>query len=168
MSTRWRCSPRRKISPAAWPTLSASSGVIVPLARPRMPSVPKYFRAMSPQPARCEVPSGMIGQLPEFFKNASGFSRVWIRRRGGTPRKRLDLLFSLIVGGRRRLSDVNRIGGGKAVLETLFERTLEPALAHLLHGRAWSYRRTRPLRWPVSDLPYIFSCKRRRDRAFMQ
>ena len=31
--------------PAAWPTFRASSGVISPLARPRMPSVPKYLRA---------------------------------------------------------------------------------------------------------------------------
>src|SRR5882672_233224 len=30
------------------PTLSASSAVIAPLARPRMPSVPKYLRAMIP------------------------------------------------------------------------------------------------------------------------
>ena len=28
-------------TPAAWPTLSASSGVITPFARPRIPSVPK-------------------------------------------------------------------------------------------------------------------------------
>src|SRR5258705_1607901 len=51
MSTRWRWSPRRKISPAACPTLMASSGLITPLARPRMPSVPKYLRPMM-SPAR--------------------------------------------------------------------------------------------------------------------
>src|SRR5262245_13732400 len=37
-------------------------------------------------------------------------------------------LFSLPAGG-GRLGDVDRIGGGKAVLETLFERPLEPAFA---------------------------------------
>src|SRR5215831_21158134 len=40
-------------------------------------------------------------------------------------------LFSL-PAGRGRLGDVDRIGGGKAVLETLFERPLEPAFADLL------------------------------------
>src|SRR5215467_9828692 len=40
-------------------------------------------------------------------------------------------LFSLLAG-RGRLGDVDRIGGGKAVLETLFERPLEPAFADLL------------------------------------
>src|SRR5215475_14652145 len=40
-------------------------------------------------------------------------------------------LFSLLAGW-GRLGDVDRIGGGKAVLETLFERPLEPAFADLL------------------------------------
>src|SRR5262245_40649216 len=40
-------------------------------------------------------------------------------------------LFSL-PAGRGRLGDVDRIGGGKAVLETLFKRPLEPAFADLL------------------------------------
>src|SRR5262249_32814920 len=53
------------------------------------------------------------------------------RRDCGAP-KRLDLLFSLsITAGRCRLSDVDRIGGGKAVLETLFERVFELALTRL-------------------------------------
>ena len=38
---RSRWSPFWKMSPTAWPTFSASSGVMMPLARPRMPSVPK-------------------------------------------------------------------------------------------------------------------------------
>src|SRR5271167_2493568 len=46
MTTRWRCSPRRKATPAAWPTFKATSAVILLLARPRIPSVPKYLRAM--------------------------------------------------------------------------------------------------------------------------
>src|SRR5262245_33801828 len=37
-------------------------------------------------------------------------------------------LFSL-PAGRGRLGDVDRIGGGQAVLEALFERSLEPAFA---------------------------------------
>jgi hypothetical protein len=32
--------------------LSANSGVMTPLARPRMPSVPKYLRAMLPTACR--------------------------------------------------------------------------------------------------------------------
>src|SRR5262245_7265084 len=40
-------------------------------------------------------------------------------------------LFSLPASG-GRLGDVDRIGGGKAILETLFERPLEPAFADLL------------------------------------
>ena len=50
----------------------------------------------------------------------------------GAP-KRLVLLFSpgLAVRG-HGLSDVDRIGRGKAVLEPLLERALEPALARLL------------------------------------
>src|SRR5262245_48816294 len=40
-------------------------------------------------------------------------------------------LFSLPASG-GRLGDVDRIGGGKTVLETLFERPLEPAFADLL------------------------------------
>src|SRR5262245_42166242 len=47
MRTRWRYSPRWNSNPAACPTLSASSAVSVPLlAFPRMPSVPKYLRAI--------------------------------------------------------------------------------------------------------------------------
>src|SRR5689334_7144497 len=49
MTTRWRSSPaRRNTTPVACPTLSASSGVITPLARPRIPSVPKYLRDINP------------------------------------------------------------------------------------------------------------------------
>ncbi len=45
-----------KTRPAAMPTFSASSGVITPFARPRMPSVPKYLRAMmSRSPAACPI-----------------------------------------------------------------------------------------------------------------
>src|SRR4249919_2044047 len=63
MSTRLRWSPRRKIRPAAWPTLSANSGVISPLARPRMPSVPKYLRAMFPKPNEGKRFDAMIRQF---------------------------------------------------------------------------------------------------------
>ncbi len=48
MSTRGVCGlPRPATKVIARPSLSASSGVIAPwLARPRMPSVPKYFRSV--------------------------------------------------------------------------------------------------------------------------
>src|SRR5690606_22499140 len=47
ITTRCLWSPRRKWRPAAWPTfiaIAASSNP--PLARPRIPSVPKYLRSM--------------------------------------------------------------------------------------------------------------------------
>jgi hypothetical protein len=46
----------RNINPAACPTLSASSGVITPLARPRIPSVPKYLTAIVLLPRRAPCP----------------------------------------------------------------------------------------------------------------
>src|SRR5919197_4926537 len=49
----------------------------------------------------------------------------------GAP-KRLVLLFSPGLARGHRLSDVDRIGRGKAVVEPLLERALEPALARLL------------------------------------
>ncbi len=57
MTTRWRCSPRWNTSPAACPTFKASSAVILPFARPRMPSVPKYLRVMYKSPRRAANPS---------------------------------------------------------------------------------------------------------------
>jgi hypothetical protein len=48
ITTRLACLLRVNCRPAAWPSLSAISGVIAPsLARPRTPSVPKSLRAMS-------------------------------------------------------------------------------------------------------------------------
>src|SRR5262245_48434801 len=49
----------------------------------------------------------------------------------GAP-KRLVLLFSPGLAVRGHGLDVDRIGRGKGVLEPLFERALEPALARLL------------------------------------
>jgi len=47
ITTRCLCSPRVKYLPAAMPTRIAISAVMFPsLAFPRMPSVPKYFRAI--------------------------------------------------------------------------------------------------------------------------
>src|ERR1700761_787102 len=47
ITTRWRCSPRVKMRPAAMPAFMAISGVSLGLlVRPRMPSVPKYLRVM--------------------------------------------------------------------------------------------------------------------------
>src|SRR5690606_37203309 len=46
-TTRCLCSPRRKWRPAAWPTFMAvMASSKPPLARPRMPSVPKYLRSI--------------------------------------------------------------------------------------------------------------------------
>src|SRR5262249_62340929 len=43
-----------------------------------MPSVPKYFRAIFPKPAKGR-PFPMIGQLPEIFKKNERFLRLWLR-----------------------------------------------------------------------------------------
>src|SRR5438445_1917899 len=58
MTTRWRCSPRRKCAPAACPTRSAVSAVIGSrLVVPRMPSVPKNLRVMARSLARLTDPA---------------------------------------------------------------------------------------------------------------
>src|SRR6516225_1901609 len=115
MSTRRRCSPRRKIKPAACPTLSASSGVIVPLARPRMPSVPKYFRTIVPQPGEGRACRQMIGQLPETFKKNERFLRLWLKPLWAENTAALDgggVLFSYF----RLLSLSRRVGAGCVTL----------------------------------------------------
>src|SRR5260370_25493308 len=78
----------------------------------------------------------MIGQLPEMFKTKAPLSghmdtgRVRERR---ADRKRLDSLFSrLLAATGHGLRHVDRIGGGKAVLETLLQRALELAFTRLL------------------------------------
>src|SRR5271154_4143175 len=69
MTTRWRCSPRRKATPAAWPTLRATSAGSLLLARPRMPSVPKYLRAMREDaPRRNEWQLREIGFIPHICR----------------------------------------------------------------------------------------------------
>src|SRR5262249_44658664 len=118
-----------KIKPAACPTLSANSGVIVPLARPRMPSVPKYFRAMCPR-TRKTLDDRSIGRI---VQNKGGFSARMANSRGTAAGSLVRNLLSLLVAaGRRRLRHVDRIGGGKAILEALFQRALEHALTCLL------------------------------------
>src|SRR3979409_2649283 len=69
MTTRWRWSPRWNTNRASCPTLSASSGVIKPLARPRIPSVPKYLRLIYP-PAAIQGffrPSGKKPRTPAIM-----------------------------------------------------------------------------------------------------
>src|SRR5262249_45004865 len=80
----------------------------------------------------------MIGQLPETFKKKERFLRLWLKPLWAENTAALvggGLLFSppiAIAAGGRRLRHVDRIGGGKAVLETLFERSLELAFAGVL------------------------------------
>src|SRR6516225_7879844 len=58
------------------------------------------------------------------------------RNRGGPRCRRLAIFlfspFTVIAAGGGRLRHVDRIGGGETVLETLFERSLELALAGVL------------------------------------
>src|SRR5271170_7126624 len=71
MTTRWRCSPRRKATPAACPTFNATSAVILLLARPRMPSVPKYLRAMRVNP---------VGRIERQLREIGFISHIWSRK----------------------------------------------------------------------------------------
>jgi hypothetical protein len=71
MTTRWRWSPRRNARPAAWPTLSAISAVIWLLARPLMPSVPKYLRAMKVRQER-----GFDVRQTAMSRHARSFQRL--------------------------------------------------------------------------------------------
>ena len=86
ITTRWRCSPRRKAKPAAWPTFSAMSAVIWLLARPLMPSVPKCLRAISHSSPRGPLAAGSSERpnyskqnqikslgFPWFYSSESGF-----------------------------------------------------------------------------------------------
>src|SRR6476659_3792005 len=137
MSTR--CSPRRKIKPAACPTLSASSGVIVPLARPRMPSVPKYFRTIfPPTPVKAELSNRMIGQLPQIFKKNERFLRLWLKPQSAEIAAGRDgggLLFSYFHLLSRRVGAgcVTLTGSEAGKLSSRpFERPLELAFAGVL------------------------------------
>src|SRR5262245_49594828 len=100
-----------------------------------------------------------------------------------TGRSRLWPLL-LVASRRRRLRHVDRVGGGKAVLQPLLQRLLEPALALLLsvalgflaklvlgdgfirNSHAWSPSRRRAAgchgttRKPASAFP-CFPCRRR-------
>src|SRR5262245_4555328 len=78
----------------------------------------------------------MIGQLPQIFKKNERFLRLWLKPLSAEIAAGRDgggLLFSpRIAAGGGRLRHVDRIGGGKAVLETSFERPLELAFAGVL------------------------------------
>ena len=69
-------------SPAACPTFSARSGVITPLARPRMPSVPKYLRTMMAGPARgrslSRPPTRMAGPQTCHIRNS--YPLGWLQK----------------------------------------------------------------------------------------
>src|SRR5258708_13843880 len=54
------------------------------------------------------------------------------QRRGWLMVSLFLLSFPLVARRRGRLGDIDRIGGGKAVLQALLERLLEPALLRLV------------------------------------
>src|SRR6267142_2030795 len=158
MTTRWRCSPRWNTSPAAWPTLSASSGVIRPLARPRIPSVPKYLRLIFPpavskgsQATRREssnAPSIIACRGYNAFgiemasKNMMNHYRragwrqansLLIQALPSVPRPRygtaLILALDVMVAfRRRRLGNIDRVRTRKGLLQPLLQGLIEPAL----------------------------------------
>src|SRR5262245_55847561 len=104
-----------------------------------MPSVPKYLRTMFPHPLKgcCFRPNDRAIQCPKSSKKMSDScahdKRPPAAGAGGPVNGRSRLWPLLLVSSRRRrLRHVDRIGGGKAVLEPLLQRLLEPALALLL------------------------------------
>src|SRR5258707_15545219 len=100
-----------------------------------MPSVPKYFRAMFPRTRkrRCFNPDDRsIAQNVQNKGVLSAGMGNGMAGCGRRPRKRLDYFLYLLAGSRRRLRHVDRIGGRKAVLETLLQPALELAFTRLL------------------------------------
>src|SRR5215472_15006140 len=130
--------------PAACPTLSASSGVITPLARPRMPSVPKYLRTILGCPAapppeadtslfsrteavkRCSNLTALANVPFRIIRESALASTVCrLAGRVRVPRPASGLRLVLVARARRRLRHRDRVGAGKAVLETAVERIVE-------------------------------------------
>src|SRR5262245_7920626 len=72
-----------------------------------MPSVPKYFRAIFPKPAKGR-PFPMIGQLPEIFKKNERFLRLWLKGAAGRGRGGLN--------GAARYFRFRRVGAGWVTL----------------------------------------------------
>src|SRR5262249_58724450 len=98
-----------------------------------MPSVPKYFRAMCPRTRKTRwfnVDDRSIGRI---VQNKGGFSARMANSRGTAAGSLVRNLLSLLVAaGRRRLRHVDRIGGGEAILEALFQRTLVHVVTFIL------------------------------------
>src|SRR5262245_30451198 len=104
-----------------------------------MPSVPKYLRTIFPHPLKgcCFRPNDRAIQCPKSSKKMSDSCAHDKRHQppgaGGLVNGPLALWPLFLVSGRGRwLRHVDRVGGGKAVLEPLLQRLLEPALALLL------------------------------------
>src|ERR1700731_2812468 len=125
--------------PLACPTLSASSGVITALARPRIPSVPKYLPPMFPRrlsPSAGYINAFAVGcasknfrqcyQSPEPFDyHLASLSAGRMAAAG----PRLSSRPALVAGAVRRLGHRDRIGTGKRVLQPLIELLIELLLA---------------------------------------
>ena len=163
MSTRWRCSPRLNTSPAACPTLSASSGVITPLARPRMPSVPKYLRAMELLRSPCAGYGEALSRArrtnstPDFLKKRPFVVKALVghdkthRRPGPAVRAPGSDIASngpasCPARDFARLRHVDGIGRRKCTFQPAFKRLLRPmaAAGRLASSRA-SCRRFRSI-----------------------
>src|SRR5215207_7884117 len=89
------------------PTLMARSGVITPLARPRIPSVPKYFRPISSFPlqlvAVCQSQS--LHHLQILF----AFVTAFICRSEWLPFRQLQLDAAVAAARVIRISRVDRL-----------------------------------------------------------
>src|SRR6201986_2160635 len=112
MTTRWRSSPaRRNTTPVACPTLSASSGVITPLARPRIPSVPKYLRAISPHRLRHQPNLIRTGyRVPQkIFRNITLSRKDFSTLRAVADRVGLPLFGALLLGRPAACSSLARV-----------------------------------------------------------
>src|SRR5262245_30981662 len=104
-----------------------------------MPSVPKYLRTIFPHPLKgcCFRPNDRAIQCPKSSKKMSDScahdKRPPAAGTGGLVNGPRALWPLLLVSNRWRwLRHVDRVGGGKAVLEPLVQRLLEPPLALLL------------------------------------
>src|SRR5262249_28951891 len=98
-----------------------------------MPSVPKYFRAIFPKPGEGRAFQSDDRPIAGNLQKKRAVSAAMDKGRHGRGARRPlaggSLFSRLIAAGGGRLRDIDRIGRGKAVLEALFERSLEPAFA---------------------------------------
>src|SRR4029077_9664219 len=124
--------------PLACPTLSASSGVITALARPRIPSVPKYLRTMFPRrlsPSAGYINAFAVGCASKIFVNVTNRRNPLLtlslcrRLAAWRLRAKSSSRPALVAGAGRRLGHRDRIRNGRRVLQSSIELLIELLLA---------------------------------------